>query len=590
MRTTVFISLVSLLAACAPTVSEADLRPFRLAGNDPCHSVDSFRGFVLKNAEGYELETLLRWHPPQPPLVGDRPVIERLAKRYVTLCGLHQTVELTRALISFPTISSQESPATGPSFAAMATFLDDWALRAGLRFNVVGNHDAWEIILGEGPRNVAFVMHADVVPAGSGSHHDGEVAELPAGWEHSPFHGTVGEGRLYGRGAEDNKGAIAATLVALRTLKRFGIQPHGELAAVLGTGEESDWSGMVRYAKIGIKARHTISVDASFPLVVAESGFVEWQLGVKMNPIGPMNSLEAGDQPLVVDASGGQFLTQVPGQAQMRLVPPAGEPLHEFGQRVEAAVQIESNARSHARSKQGFILGHAVDSERGEVVVAVEGQALHSSQADQGHNALWPLAGVAARLGVAPNAFGQLLQLIGSKLDGDHWGEKLGIAYQHPLMGRLLVAPTLLRAKDGVVTLSINMRRPTGRSNEAFSATLDQALAAIQRDVSPNIHESKERYLGNPFVSDTEGNLATTLLSIYREHTGQKAAAPKSIRGGTYAKLFPGAVSFGPSFPGRVYRGHTPNEYIRLDDLLDTTSMLLEAALRLDREVRPSSL
>ncbi len=47
--------------------------------------------------------------------------------------------------------------------------------------------------------------HIDVVPAGEG-------------WSVDPFAGTVRDGRLYGRGAADMKGGLAAAVVALETL------------------------------------------------------------------------------------------------------------------------------------------------------------------------------------------------------------------------------------------------------------------------------------------------------------------------------------------------------------------------------------
>jgi acetylornithine deacetylase/succinyl-diaminopimelate desuccinylase-like protein len=50
-----------------------------------------------------------------------------------------------------------------------------------------------------------------------------------------------------------------------------------------------------------------------------------------------------------------------------------------------------------------------------------------------------------------------------------------------------------------------------------------------------------------------------------------------SVRGGTYARLFPRAVDFGPAFPGDLYTGHAPDESISLDNLDVTTRMVAEA-------------
>jgi acetylornithine deacetylase/succinyl-diaminopimelate desuccinylase-like protein len=132
------------------------------------------------------------------------------------------------------------------------------------------------------------------------------------------------------------------------------------------------------------------------------------------------------------------------------------------------------------------------------------------------------------------------------------------------------------------------MRRPAGPDEAAFGAMLDRALATIQREVSATIVEDeKQRYVGKPALADTDGPLVTTLLEIYREASGDEDAAPVSIRGGTYARLFPGAVSFGPAIPGREYRGHAPDEFLEEEALQLMNTTLLEALLRLDAIGRP---
>jgi dipeptidase D len=88
-------------------------------------------------------------------------------------------------------------------------------------------------------------------------------------------------------------------------------------------------------------------------------------------------------------------------------------------------------------------------------------------------------------------------------------------------------------------------------------------------------------------VADIRGELVPALLSIYGELTGEKDPKPIPIRGGTYARLFQGAVSFGPELPGRTYRGHAPDEAIELSTLDLLTRAALEVVLRLDRSRGP---
>lgn len=71
--------------------------------------------------------------------------------------------------------------------------------------NVVGK-------IGGGPRVILFDAHMDTVPVGDKSD-----------WDTGPFEGRVKDGRLFGRGACDDKGPLAALLFAGKTIKELGL-------------------------------------------------------------------------------------------------------------------------------------------------------------------------------------------------------------------------------------------------------------------------------------------------------------------------------------------------------------------------------
>jgi len=433
-----------------------------------------------------------------------------------------------------------------------------------MRFSVFGEHDAWEISLGEGPPSLGFVMHADVVPVREA----GDTAPLgagtiPPGWSVPPFEALVKDGALWGRGTEDDKGPIAAVLVAMAALARAEVRPQGRVVAIIGTAEESDWDGMIRYTKTATKPAHVISIDASFPVVVAESGFVGWRLESE-------EPRRDASRPRIVSAKAGQFLTQVPGEARMRVTAPDLEALATTARRLLDA----------ERARRGAPFGGEVELEDGAVRISTRGEAVHSSVADEGHNALWMLAAIAKGLEPGPSPAASLLAVLAEHFDGDHHGERLGLRYEHPLMGPLLVIPTLFEADDAKASLGINMRRPAGKSRETFAAEL-AALAGRLAAADPSIRPGPDPYVGEPALADTTGPLVPTLMEIYRAQTGDTKSEPISIRGGTYARLFPGAVSFGPAMPDEKYSGHAPDERIALSTLEATLRMCFEAMLRL---------
>lgn len=79
---------------------------------------------------------------------------------------------------------------------------------------------------GQGPFHLAFAGHVDVVPVGDA-----------AGWSVDPFGGEIKRGCLYGRGAVDMKGAIAAYIGALRAILP-SLDPSRVKLSLLLTGDE----------------------------------------------------------------------------------------------------------------------------------------------------------------------------------------------------------------------------------------------------------------------------------------------------------------------------------------------------------------
>src|SRR6266545_4330525 len=77
-----------------------------------------------------------------------------------------------------------------------------------------------------GGPTLLFLSHTDVVLAD------------PAEWAADPFGGELRDGEVWGRGALDMKGQIAASAVAVASLAREGFEPAGDLVFVAAADEE----------------------------------------------------------------------------------------------------------------------------------------------------------------------------------------------------------------------------------------------------------------------------------------------------------------------------------------------------------------
>ena len=74
--------------------------------------------------------------------------------------------------------------------------------------------------------------------------------------------------------------------------------------------------------------------------------------------------------------------------------------------------------------------------------------------------------------------------------------------------------------------------------------------------------------------------LVSALLDVYREATGD-TTPPKCIGGGTYAKMLPNVVAFGPMFDGDPVTEHQPDEFMDLDRLVQNAQIVAQAIVKL---------
>lgn len=128
---------------------------------------------------------------------------------------------LTAALIERPSVTPADAGCldlVGARLAALGFHLE--------RLPRNGVDNLWAVYGGAGPC-FAFAGHTDVVPPGD-----------LAAWRSPPFEPTVRDGLLYGRGAADMKGSLAAMVVAVERYLTRVPHPRGRIAFLLTSDEE----------------------------------------------------------------------------------------------------------------------------------------------------------------------------------------------------------------------------------------------------------------------------------------------------------------------------------------------------------------
>src|SRR5579859_6099938 len=142
-----------------------------------------------------------------------------------------EIVALLQDLVRIPTVNRGSRPDTGnetPACDLLRSTLEPAGIELEVHESAPGRGN---LIARLGPRSgkrLLFMSHTDVVPV-----------EDETLWEHPPFSGTLDRGRVYGRGADDDKADVVAHCMALVLLAREKFKLGGELVCLAAADEES---------------------------------------------------------------------------------------------------------------------------------------------------------------------------------------------------------------------------------------------------------------------------------------------------------------------------------------------------------------
>ena len=412
------------------------------------------------------------------------------------------------------------------------------AERDGYQTRNIDNY-AGHFEYGQGDEVLGIFAHLDVVPAGSG-------------WETDPYEPVLKDGKLYARGASDDKGPTMACYYALKIIKELELPVSKKVRFIVGTDEESGWMDMDYYFEhSGVeKPDFGFSPDAEFPIINGEKGNITQYLHFS-------------------GSNGSDFvLHSFEGGLRENMVPESATAV--FSAKKARFAEIETELSQFAAKND---LRTELTQDNDLFTITVTGKSAHGMSPQAGINGATYLASFLSRFSFA-GAAGDYLNLAGRILHLDYYGEKTGVAYTDTKMGALTMNPGVFRfdAASDDNTIAVNFRFPQGTSSETIYQQLTKLQGPERVTVSKHLHEPH-------YVPPTD-SLVSTLLNVYEKQTGLKGHE-QIIGGGTFGRLLERGVAYGAMFPGYENTMHQANEFADVEDLYRAAAIYAEAIYEL---------
>ena len=406
--------------------------------------------------------------------------------------------------------------------------------RDGYKTKLVENK-AGHIEVGQGEELFGILGHVDVVPV------------VEADWTSHPFKPEIRDGKIFARGSLDDKGPTMAAYYAVKLLDKLGVKWNKRVRVIVGSDEETGFRCVEAYFKHEEQPASGFTPDAMFPLVYAEKARATFDHKLKfVSEDGEYNYK-------LVKFKGGQVLNMVIASAIAELVGEVSDIKEKF---------------------ENFLAQEKLD---GEVIVentiklTLKGKAAHGSTPQYGVNAATKLAEFLSTLGLDNNGK-NFVNYIVEKLANDPFGEKLGINYADDEMGEATynygILDYDLEKKAAVV--STDCRHP-----KKFDL-VDRLKGVKEDNIDIEVTSTKEAH-----YVPKDDELVTTLMDVYKKHTGDTKNDAFVLGGGTYARCLKKGVAFGLLFPGKEDTMHQANEYLEVEDLLLATAIYAEGIYKL---------
>ncbi|WP_347128058.1 dipeptidase PepV [Staphylococcus capitis] len=451
----------------------------------------------------------------------------------------NQMIDDLKGLLSIESVrddskASKDAP-VGPGPRQALDYMYELAERDGFSTHDV-DHIAGRIEAGQGEDILGILCHVDVVPAGDG-------------WDSDPFDPVVTDDAIIARGTLDDKGPTIAAYYAVKILNDMNVDWKKRIHMIIGTDEESDWKCTDRYFQTEEMPTLGFAPDAEFPAIHGEKGITTFDLiQDQIN--------EDVDEPdyELLNFESGQRYNMVPDHAEARVL--VKENMTDVIQNFEYFVE------------QNELQGEStVDS--GILILTVEGKAVHGMDPSLGVNAGLYLLKFLSSLNLDKSAK-DFVEFNNRYLFDSHFGEKMGMKFHTDVMGDVTTNIGIIKYDNKEAgRYGVNLRYPQGFE---FEEAVERFTNEI-KDIGFSLELGKVQ---KPHYVDKDDPFVEKLVKAYRNQTGDMTE-PYTIGGGTYARNLDKGVAFGAMFEDTEDLMHQKNEYMTKKQLINATSIYLEA-------------
>jgi len=451
-----------------------------------------------------------------------------------------EMIRSTQELVAIPSVEGEPQP--GKPFGENVYKALDYMLTLGKELgfetkNVDGY--AGHIELGQGEKMLGILTHLDVVPEGSG-------------WTYPPYGGEIHDGKIYGRGAIDDKGPTIAVLYAMKAVMQSGIPVNKRVRLILGTDEESGWEDLKYYFKKEPVPDFGMSPDGRYPIINAEKGILHIALSKKF----------------VNRQKSSMGIERIYGGQRPNVVPDECVCVFRPGVDREKLMEAIENLKSK--------LGYEIEVEKGEgdaVIVKSIGRLAHASMPEKGKNAIGQMLLCLSAVGLEDNEMERFIAFLAEAIGMEFDGHSMGLALEDQLSGKLTLNLGMIDVNDQYGRAIIDIRYPVSLEKEHILSRIYHVAGAHGIEVEVLEHQG-------PLYVPEDHFLVQTLKKVYADQTGQPAYTV-AIGGGTYARAIKNAVAFGAVFPGKPEMAHQKDEYIEIEDLIMNAKIYAHAIAEL---------